>query len=89
MGMAAVDSETTESSAKNQENPAERPDFSQVVVDTTVQLKAVAFPSDAKLMHCARERPVRLARNHGVAPRWSYERVGKSALSVHQRYAHA
>jgi IS5 family transposase len=36
-------------------------DFSKVIVDTTVQPKAVAFPTDAKLMHRARERLVRLA----------------------------
>jgi hypothetical protein len=33
-------------------------DFSKVIVDTTVQEKAVAFPTDAKLMHRARERLV-------------------------------
>jgi IS5 family transposase len=33
-----------------------------VIVDTTVQPKAVAFRTDAKLMHRARERLVRLAK---------------------------
>jgi transposase, IS5 family len=64
-------------------------DFSKVIVDTTVQPKAVAFPTDAKLMHRARERLVRLAKKHGLALRQSYERVGKRALIAHQRYAHA
>ena len=64
-------------------------DFSKVIVDTTVQPKAVAFPTDAKLMHRARERLVRLAKKHGVTLRQSYERVGKYALIKHQRYAHA
>src|ERR1700690_3643273 len=64
-------------------------DFSKVIVDTTVQPKAVAFPTDAKLMHRARERLVRLAKKHGVGLRQSYERVGKRALIAHQRYAHA
>lgn len=64
-------------------------DFSKVIVDTTVQEKAVAFPTDAKLMHRARERLVRLAKKHGVALRQSYERIGKHALIAHQRYAHA
>ena len=64
-------------------------DFSKVIVDTTVQPKAVAFPTDAKLMHRARERLVRLAKKHGVALRQSYARVGKHALIAHQRYAHA
>ena len=64
-------------------------DFSKVIVDTTVQPKAVAFPTDAKLMHRARERLVRLAKKHGLALRQFYERVGKRALIAHQRYAHA
>jgi transposase, IS5 family len=64
-------------------------DFSKVIVDTTVQPKATAFPTDAKLMHRARERLVRLAKTHGLALRQSYERVGKYALIKHQRYAHA
>jgi IS5 family transposase len=64
-------------------------DFAKVIVDTTVQPKAVAFPTDAKLMHRARERLVRLAKKTGVELRQSYERVGKHALIAHQRYAHA
>jgi IS5 family transposase len=64
-------------------------DFARVIVDTTVQPKAVAFPTDAKLMHRARERLVRLAKRHGVLLRQSYARVGKHALIAYQRYAHA
>ena len=64
-------------------------DFRQVIVDTTVQEKAVTFPTDAKLLHRARERLVRLAQTHGLALRQSYARVGKIALIQHQRYAHA
>jgi IS5 family transposase len=64
-------------------------DFRQVIVDTTVQEKAIAFPTDARLMHRARERLVRLAKAHGLMLRQSYARVGKHALIRHQRYAHA
>ena len=64
-------------------------DFQQVIVDTTVQEKAITFPTDAKLMHRARERLVHLAQKHGVMLRQSYVRVGKVALIQHQRYAHA
>jgi IS5 family transposase len=60
-----------------------------VIVDTTVQEKAITFPTDAKLMHRARDRLVRLAQKHGVPLRQSYARVGKIALIQHQRYAHA
>ena len=40
-------------------------DFTKAVVDTAVQPKAVAFPTDAKLMHRARERIVRPAEGAG------------------------
>jgi transposase, IS5 family len=64
-------------------------DLEQVVVDTTVQEKAVMFPTDAKLTDRARTRLVRLAKRHGIKLRQSYARVGKFALIMHQRYAHA
>ena len=64
-------------------------DFAKVIIDTTVQPKAVAFPTDAKLMHRARELLVRLAKKHSVPLRQSYARVGKWALMAYQRYAHA
>jgi len=69
---------------------AARPvDFTQVIVDTTVQEKAISFPTDARLMHRARERLVRLARARGIKLRQSYARVGKFTLIKQQRYAHA
>jgi len=64
-------------------------DLSRVIIDTTVQPKAVMFPTDAKLIHRALERLVRLAKKLGVDLRQSYRRVAKLALIRHQRYAHA
>jgi IS5 family transposase len=64
-------------------------EFSQVIVDTTVQPKNVMHPTDAKLLNRAREKLVRLAKVKGVTLRQSYARVGKWALIMHQRYAHA
>ncbi|CCF00156.1 putative transposase of disrupted insertion sequence (plasmid) [Sinorhizobium fredii HH103] len=58
-------------------------------MDTTVQPKNVMFPTDAKLIHRARERLVRLAKKMGLELRQTYIRVGKFALIQHQRYAHA
>lgn len=60
-----------------------------VNVDTTVQDKAVAFPTDARLLHKARVALVRRARKGGIELRQSYERVGKAAFVRSQRYAHA
>lgn len=62
----------------------------QVVnVDTTVQEKAVAFPTDTRLLHKAREALVRQSKRYGIELRQSYERVGKAAFVRSQRYAHA
>ena len=59
------------------------------VVATTVQPKAVMFPTDAKLLNRTRERLVRLANKFSVELRQSYRRVGKLVLIKHERYAHA
>lgn len=47
-------------------------DFTQAIVDTTVAEKNIAFPTDAKLIHRARERLVRQAKAAGVPLRQSY-----------------
>ena len=64
-------------------------DLARVVIDTTMQPKAVMFPTDAKLLNRAHERLVRLTKKLGVSLRQSYARVGTLALIKHQRYAHA
>ena len=64
-------------------------DLSKIIVDTTVQEKAITFPTDAKLMNRAREVLVKLAKTHGLTLRQYYPKVGKLALIMHQRYAHA
>lgn len=52
-----------------------------VTVDTTMQEKAIAFPTDARLYHKARRALVRLACDLNFQLRQSYERVGKRALA--------
>ncbi len=64
-------------------------DLKRVTVDTTVQEKAIAFPTDSKLYNRARERLVRLAKAQGVALRQSYVRVGPRLLFKNNRYGHA
>jgi IS5 family transposase len=63
--------------------------FTKLNVDTTVQEKAIAFPTDARLYQKMRVRLVNLAQRHGVVLRQSYVRVGKRALVQVGRYAHA
>jgi IS5 family transposase len=67
----------------------ETKDLQRVVVDTTVQPKAIAHPTDARLMHRALIKLVKLARDHGVDLRQSYLRVAKRAAIMVGRYAHA
>jgi IS5 family transposase len=56
-------------------------DLASVTVDTTVQPKNVAFPTDAKLLHEAIKGLNRLANKHGVRLRQSYVRIAKHAPS--------
>ena len=63
--------------------------FEQVNVDTTVQEKAIAFPTDAKLYSAMRRQLVDLAKEHGVALRQSYRRKGRQALIMVGRYGRA
>jgi transposase, IS5 family len=67
----------------------ETKDLERVVVDTTVQPKAVAHPTDARLMHRAIVKLVALARRHDVPLRQSYLRVAKRAAIMVGRYTHA
>ena len=61
----------------------------RVTVDTTVQDKAVTFPTDGKLLNRSRVRLVKLCRRHGVVLRQSYARKGPQALVQANQYAHA
>jgi IS5 family transposase len=63
-------------------------DLERVVVDTTVQPKAIAHPTDARLCHRALEKLVDLARRHDVPLRQSYRRLAKRAAIMVGRYTH-
>ena len=63
--------------------------FADVTVDTTVQEKAIAFPTDSRLYFKGREWLVRLAKANGIELRQSYRRTGKQALFMQNRYAAA
>jgi len=64
-------------------------DLARVTVDTTVQPKAITFPTDAKLLHAAIRGLNRLASKYGVRLRQSYLRIAKRAVMMAGRYAHA
>ena len=61
----------------------------QVSVDTTVQPKAVAFPTDARLYLKGLRALVREAKRAGLVLRQSYTRLAAQAFLQHGRYAKA
>jgi hypothetical protein len=61
----------------------------RINVDTTVQTKAVRYPTDARLYHRCRAKLVKAARAAGLNIKQSYEHVGRRLLMQSSRYAHA
>jgi IS5 family transposase len=64
-------------------------EVSRVNVDTTVQEKAVAYPTDARNYNKGRKLLVKIAKKRGIELRQSYARVGEELLRKQCRYAHA
>jgi len=64
-------------------------EFERVIVDTTVQEKAIAHPTDARLLDVARQIVVRQAKRAGIALKMTYEREGKTLRRRAGGYAHA
>ena len=63
--------------------------LSRVIVDSTVQEKAIAHPTDSRLLEVARRKLVLLCKRHGLKLRQSYEREGAALSRQAGRYAHA
>ena len=63
--------------------------FKNVNVDTTVQEKAITFPTDTKLCHRMRIKLIAAAKKRGIVLRQTYVRIGKRACIMQARYAHA
>ncbi|MCI5055659.1 MAG: hypothetical protein MRY83_06090 [Flavobacteriales bacterium] len=64
-------------------------DLTKITVDTTVQEKAITFPTDAKLHYKAIERLGEIAKDNVIDLRQSYVRVAKQTLIMVGRYRHA
>ena len=64
-------------------------ELKRINVDTTVQTKAIRFPTDARLYQRMRERLVKVARAEGLTIKQSYKHVGRRLLMQSSRYAHA
>jgi IS5 family transposase len=61
-------------------------EIENVNVDTTVQEKAIRFPTDTQLCHKAREELVKAAARHEVPLRQTYVRKSKQAVLLANRY---
>ena len=61
----------------------------KVTVDTTVQEKAIAFPTDARLYTKMLLRLVNLSKRRGILLRQTYIRKAPQILKQQGRYAHA
>ncbi|WP_316679626.1 IS5 family transposase, partial [Ralstonia chuxiongensis] len=66
--------------------PAE---FERVIVDSTVQSKAVAYPTDSRLLEVARAKLVKLAKRAGIPLRQTFAKEGKTLRFRAGGYAHA
>ncbi len=64
-------------------------DLDKLLVDTTVQEKAISYPTDSKLYYRMLLRLVGLAQGLGIELRQSYSRKSKEAVYQISRYAHA
>lgn len=63
--------------------------FKTVIVDTTVAAKAVAHPTDSRLLERSREHLVKAAAEHGLKLRQNYNREAPRLAAQIGRYAHA
>ncbi len=63
--------------------------FEKVIVDTTVQPKAVAHPTDARLYRKVHAAMISIAKSECVDLRQSYTRTVRNEFSQHARYAKA
>ena len=63
--------------------------FDKIIVDTTVMEKAVAYPTDSRLLERGRQHLVKLATTLGIRLRQNYNRQAPRLAVQAGRYAHA
>jgi IS5 family transposase len=60
-----------------------------VIVDTTVQEKAIAYPTDSRLLEIARIKLVQQAKRAGISLKQTFQKEGKALRRKAGGYAHA
>ncbi len=79
---ATIDAAVTSKALK----PAE---FERLIVDTTVQEKAIAHPVDSRLLEIARHKVVAAAKRAGIALKQTFIKEGRALRRRAGGYAHA
>lgn len=64
-------------------------DLERVIVDSTVQSKAIAHPVDSRLLEIARHKVVAAAKRAGISLKQTYAQEGKTLRRKAGGYAHA
>lgn len=64
-------------------------EMASVIVDTTVMPKNIAYPTDSRLYYKALRQLTRFAKRFKIPLRQSYAFLGKKALRLVSKYAHA
>ena len=64
-------------------------DLGEVIVDTTVQEKAITFPTDSKLLQKSISNITKLGKDLGICYRQSYIRTAKRLCTTAMRAAHS
>lgn len=64
-------------------------EFERVIVDTTVQEKAIAHPVDSRLLEIARHKVVSTAKRAGISLKQTFAKEGKELRRKASGYAHA
>jgi len=63
--------------------------LSTVIVDSTIQHKAIAYPTDAKMLETARTKLVAAAKDQGIELKQTFTKQGRHLCRKAGRYAHA
>ena len=64
-------------------------EFEMIIVDTTVQEKAIAHPTDSRLLEIARHKIASAAKRAGMAVKQTFAKEGKELRRKAGGYAHA
>jgi transposase, IS5 family len=64
-------------------------EFEMIIVDTTVQEKAIAHPTDSRLLEIARHKVASAAKRCGIALKQTFAKEGKELRRKAGGYAHA